>query len=205
MTGASSGIGEHTARALAAAGARVVLVARRAELVDTTAGELREHGHHAWAYTADLGTPDGARQLRSRVLTDLGVPDAIVNNAGAGRFLRIEETSLEEAVDMMNAPYFASFFTTRVFIEEMLDRGSGTIVMVNSPVAWMPWPGAVGYAAARYAVRGLTDALRQDLRGTGLVVGQVTPAASTALLRRQSWRVRTHPHRRTAARLGHPQ
>lgn len=98
-----------------------------------------------------------------------------MNNAGAGAFRAIEETSPAEARAQMALPYFAAFDVTRAFIEPMLERGSGIVFQVNSPVAVIPWPGAVGYAAARYALRGFTEALRQDLHGTGIRVGSLTP------------------------------
>jgi short-subunit dehydrogenase len=176
VTGASSGIGAATVRALAAERVRLVLMARRAEPLEQLANEIRSTGGEAYAVAADLGQHAAVAAAAERVLGEIGVPDVIVNNAGAGRFLFIDETDPEEAVQMMAVPYFATFFVTRAFIEPMLQRGSGTILMVNSPVAIVPWPGAIGYAAARYAVRGFTDALRQDLRGTGLRVSSVTPA-----------------------------
>lgn len=175
VTGASSGIGARTAEVLAGAGAHVVLVARNARAIELVAVDLRARGLAATAVAADLGRREDVAQMGRYVLAELGVPDAIVNNAGAGRFLRIEETDPAEAEEMMAAPYFAAFFTTRVFIEPMLARGTGAVLMVNSPVSVMPWPGAVGYASARVALKGFTEALRQDLRGTGLVVSSVTP------------------------------
>jgi short-subunit dehydrogenase len=176
VTGASSGIGAATTRALAREGARVVLVAREPEQLEKVAEEVRQSGAEAHAVAADLGLHEEVAAAAERVLGDIGVPDVVVNNAGAGRFLFIDETDPEEAVRMMAVPYFAAFFVTRAFIEPMLARGSGTILMVNSPVSIVPWPGAIGYAAARYALRGFTQALRQDLRDTSLHVTSVTPA-----------------------------
>lgn len=170
VTGASAGIGEAVARRCAAAGASVAVVARRA---DRLAALEREIG--ARAYVADLSKADDVEAFCERLLITQGVPDIVVNNAGAGRFLAMEETSNAEAVEQMALPYFAAFFVTRGFIEPMLARGSGVIMQVNSPVALVPWPGAVGYAASRFALRGFTEALRQDLWGTGIRVGSVTP------------------------------
>ncbi|MBA4025747.1 MAG: short-chain dehydrogenase [Gordonia sp.] len=175
VTGASSGIGAQTARVLARAGAHVILVARSAGAIESIALDLRDQGLAATAVAADLGQRDDASRMAQYVLDEIGIPDAIINNAGAGRFLRIEETDPAQAEEMMAAPYFAAFLTTRMFIEPMLARGTGTVLMVNSPVSIMPWPAAVGYASARFALKGFTEALRQDLRGTGLVVSSVTP------------------------------
>lgn len=176
VTGASSGIGAAVARALARAGAAVILVARGAEGLEGVAEEIRRGGGIAHVVPADAGAWEQVSTAADRVLADVGVPDAIVNNAGAGRFLFLDETDADEAVQMMAVPYFAAFFMARAFLPAMLDRGTGTILQVNSAVSAICWPGAVGYTAARYALRGFTAALRQDLRGTGVRVSSVTMA-----------------------------
>jgi len=180
VTGASGGIGAATARLLAREGAKVVLVARSHEALEAVAAEIRAAGGEAFAVSADLGAPGAVELLMRDVLGVHGVPDLLVNNAGAGRWLFTDETPPEEAVTMMAAPYFAAFFATRAFLPKMLERGSGTIVNVNSPVALMPWPGATGYAAARWALRGFTEALRQDLAGTGVGVMHFVPGKTSS-------------------------
>ena len=176
VTGASSGIGAATAAALAAAGAEVILVARTPGPLTKTAELIRSRGGQAHDFPADLTSYSEVKDLADQVLGDIGVPDIIVNNAGAGRFLFLDETDPEDAVQMMAAPYFAAFFVSRAFVTPMIARGSGNILQINTPAATVPWPGAVGYASARYAVRGFTESLRQDLRGTGIRVSSVTPA-----------------------------
>jgi uncharacterized protein len=172
ITGASTGIGAATARAMNEAGARVALVARSEDKLRELAGGLKD-GH---AYPADVSDADAVGAMAERVRQELGVPDVIVNNAGAGRWLFIEETDPDEWVRMNQVPYFAAFFVTRAFIEGMLARGSGRIVNVNTPVSSLPWPGAVGYGSARWGVRGFTATLRADLRGTGVGVTEIVPA-----------------------------
>ncbi len=176
VTGASRGIGKSAAAALARAGGRVALIARSPEIEQVAAAIA---GGQARGYVADLGNAAEVSEVSQRIVKDLGAPDIVVNNAGAGRWLHIEETPPEEAEAMMAAPYFAAFYVTRAFLPAMLQRGSGTIVNINSPVAWLPWPGAIGYSAARWAMRGFNEALRMDLRGTGvrvleIVLGKVT-------------------------------
>ncbi len=195
ITGASAGIGEATARRFVRAGARVVLLARRADRLEALAAELNaaagagpdvagagaasdllaERGPRAVAYPVDLADPDASAEVCARILAEQGVPDVVINNAGAGRFQSIEETSPEEAHAQMALPYFAAFHVTRGFVEPMMARGRGVVFQINSPVSIVAWPGAVGYAAARWAVRGFTQALRQDLHGTGVQVGSLTP------------------------------
>lgn len=170
VTGASSGIGEAITRRLARDGMKVVLLARRAERLQALAAEI-----DGVAYAVDLSDGDATATVCRRILAEHGVPDVVVNNAGAGRFTSIEETSNAEAHEQMALPYFAAFHITRGFIEPMLARDSGIIFQINSPVSVVPWPGAVGYAAARFALRGFTEALRQDLWRTGIDVGSLTP------------------------------
>jgi uncharacterized protein len=167
VTGASSGIGAATARALADAGARVILVARRARELEKVAGSI---GRQATAFPADLSDASAVSAMATRVNSEVGTPDIIVNNAGAGQWKFVEETTPAEAVQMMAVPYFAAFFVTHAFMPAMLRRGTGHIVNVSSVGSRFVWPGATAYIAARWAVRGFTEALRADLSGTGIHV-----------------------------------
>ncbi len=135
VTGASSGIGAATARAMSARGATVLLVARRQAALREVAASLP--------------------------------------GLGAGRWLWIEETSNEEFLAQVAVPFHAAFFVTRAFIEPMLERGTGWVVNVNSPISSVAWPGAMGYGAARWAMRGFDECLAADLRGTGIGVTAV--------------------------------
>src|SRR5688500_5761481 len=172
ITGASFGIGRATAKAMARAGARVVLLARSAAPLASLASEI---GDGAYPYAVDLADARAVDAVVPAILRDHGVPDIVVNCAGAGRWLSVEETTPDEAVQMMAAPYFAAFFVTRAFLPRMLQRGSGRFVNVGSPAARLTFPGATGYIAARWALQGFTEALRVDLRGTGLGVTSVIP------------------------------
>ncbi len=165
VTGASSGIGAATARALAAQGYRVVLTARRREALEAVAGQL---GDAAVVEPCDAGDGDAVLKMAARVRREHGAPDVIVNSAGAGQWKRIEDTSPDEAQGMMAAPYFAAFNVTHAFMADMLARGAGVVIHVGSPVSIMTWPHCPGYAAARWALRGLHEALCDDLAGTGV-------------------------------------
>lgn len=177
ITGASSGIGAAAAKLAAQEGAHVILVARSADKLDRVADEIRHRGGRAAAYPADLTDPQVVSATAERIMTDVGTPDVLFNNAGAGRWLYAEETSMSEAVGMMAAPYFAAFFVTRAFLPAMLQRSSGLIINMTSLAAYLTWPGATAYTAARWAVRGFTEGLRADLNGTGVRTMLVSFAA----------------------------
>ncbi|AKU18242.1 SDR family NAD(P)-dependent oxidoreductase [Luteipulveratus mongoliensis] len=175
VTGASSGIGAATAEKLAARGAHVVLIARGEDALNERVRVIEEAGGRASALTCDLSDPAQVRRLAESITELVGTPDVLVNNAGAGRFLYLHETEPEELLAMTAMPYTAALLLTRELVGAMVQRGSGRIVNVNSPVSRLPWAGATGYAAARWALRGMTRALRLDLRGTGVGVSEVIP------------------------------
>ncbi len=178
ISGASSGIGEATARALARQDYRVVLIARNRSRLEAIAASI---GEQAVVKACDAADGDAVLAAAERVLRDYGIPDVVVNAAGAGEWKRIEHTTPAESVDMMRAPYFAAFNLTHAFMAPMLGRGSGVILHVGSPVSIFTWPSCTGYAAARWALRGMHEALCDDLHGTGVhschvVFGKVSSA-----------------------------
>jgi NADP-dependent 3-hydroxy acid dehydrogenase YdfG len=165
VTGASSGVGAATAAVLVKRGYRVVMIARSADKLADLAATL---GVLAIATPANAASEVEMGPLATRILADYGPPDLIVNSAGAGQWKRIEDTTEAEAREMMDAPYMAAFVTTRLFLPAMIERGAGVILHVNSPASIATWPASVGYSAARWALRGLHEALAQDLAGSGV-------------------------------------
>lgn len=169
ITGASSGIGAATAMALAKSGAKVILVARSEERLQTLCHQINIAGGQAHYLVADLSDRTSVQSLAQQVLRDFGVPDILINNAGAGRWLTVEETQAGEAEQMMALPYFAAFNITRALLPDMKAHG-GAIVNVNSVAVGLTWPGAVAYSAARAALGAFSDGLAAELRGTGVTV-----------------------------------
>jgi short-subunit dehydrogenase len=175
ITGASYGIGAALARAVAPAGGQVLLLARSQDALDRVAAEVQSCGGQAHVYPVDLADAVAVERVARAIEAEVGTPDILVNNAGVGRWLFLEETDPAEAQAMMAVPYFAALYVTRAFLPAMVRRGSGQIVNINSPASLVAWPGATAYTAARWALRGFTEALRADLRGTGLRVTAVIP------------------------------
>jgi short-subunit dehydrogenase len=170
ITGAGSGIGEATARALAARGSHVLLLDRDRRRLDLVADAIRDQGHWADSYVIDLSDAEAIATTVAQLVASHGCPDVLVNNAGAGRWLSILETSAEEAAQMITVPYLGAFNLTREVLPGMLTRGSGQIVNVTSVAARLSWPGAVAYSGGRAAMQGFTNALRADLYGSGIGV-----------------------------------
>jgi uncharacterized protein len=174
ITGASSGIGAATAKAAAAERATLVLLARNQTKLEQVAVDVRRGGAAVYTYAVDLTVADAVAEVAKSIIAEVGSPDIIFNNAGMGKWLTVEETSPDEAVNMMASPYFAAFFVTRAFLPEMRRRNSGYIVNMTSAASRMAWPGATAYTAARWAMRGFTEGLRADLTGTGVRTMLVT-------------------------------
>jgi uncharacterized protein len=170
VTGGSSGIGAATALALAARGAAVSLIARNQARLDGVAARVRAAGGRAETYAADLADSDQVRRAARSVIERMGVPDILINNAGAGRWLPIEETSADDLAAMVAVPFLAAFNLTRELLPGFRTRGSGHIVNVGSVGSFMAWPSAAGYIATRWAMRGFTEALRAEVDGTGIGV-----------------------------------
>jgi short-subunit dehydrogenase len=170
VTGASSGIGEATARRYGASGARVLLLARNADRLDDVAHAIRKDGGAASPYPVDLADSGAIEEVSARIASEAGTPDILINNAGAGRWLPLIETTAEEVLAMIEVPYLAAFNLTRAFLPKMLARRSGAIACITSPASYVAWPNAAAYTAARAALRGFTEALRADVKGSGLTV-----------------------------------
>jgi short-subunit dehydrogenase len=173
VTGASSGIGAATARALAARGASVILVARNAERLTAVAAGIGASGGRASTCVADLARPEEVGRVTRLVQQQHGIPDILVNNAGAGRWLPIVDTSADELAAMVAVPFLAAFNVTRAFLPGMRQRGTGHIVNVTSIASFLVWPGAGAYISARWAMRGFSEALRAEVHRSGIGVSLV--------------------------------
>lgn len=168
VTGASSGIGAATARLLGSLGWTVALVARRADRLAEVAADIEATGGRGIVESIDASDGSAVDAMAQRVLEVAGTPDAIVHSAGAGVWRWMEETSHDDLTAMLGAPFLAAWNVSHAFMPALLARRRGVIVHVGSPASVAPWPGATGYTTSRWALRGLHEALRQDLAGTGV-------------------------------------
>lgn len=171
VTGASSGVGAAIAKAMAKAGAaEILLLARNEEALKKAASEVEVAGVAARIFPVDLSDSEQTLDTARRIMADVGVPDILVNNAGSGQWKFLDETSPAEIEAMMALPYFAAAWLTSAFLPAMRQRGSGHVVNISSVASRIVWPGATAYTAARWAMRGLSEALRADLYGSGIGV-----------------------------------
>ena len=180
VTGASRGIGEAVARSLAAAGARVALVARRRELLERLAAEL---GGGAFAVPCDLRQARPVRDaIRSIHATLGGPPRILVNDAGLFRVAPLDEFATGDFEAMISVNLVAAFRLIRAFLPAMRAAGSGHIVTIGSVADRSAWPGNAGYAASKYGARAVHEVLRAETRGSGVRATLVSPGATDTAL-----------------------
>ena len=178
VTGASSGIGRATARRLAAEGMNVVLAARREDRLAALAVELEADGARVLAVPTDLREEASILALFRAAREHLGGVDVLVNNAGLGHDAPLTSGSTEAWREMLEVNVLGLCVCTREAIADMRLRGdTGHVVHVSSMAAHRVPPGSGVYSATKYAVRSLTEGLRQELRelGSGVRVTAVSP------------------------------
>jgi len=176
VTGASRGIGEAIAKSLAAAGARVALVARDRAALETLAAAL---GNGAFAVPGDLMDGDAVHAAAKTIDSTFGSPVSIlVNNAGLFRVDAVHELAPEDFKAMMDVNLFAPHMFVREFLPAMLAAKRGHVVSIGSVADRSALPGNGGYSATKFAVRALHEALRAETKGTGVRATLVSPSAT---------------------------
>jgi NADP-dependent 3-hydroxy acid dehydrogenase YdfG len=173
ITGASSGIGEATARALSAEGYRVALLARRLDRIQALAAEL---GDGALAIEADVTDRDSLVAAAERVEKELGRVDVLINNAGV---MLLGPFSAELSSDyrrMIETNLLGAITTTEVFLAQLIADGGGDLVNLSSVAGRTARPGNAVYAATKWGMNGWSESLRQQLQ-PGVRVIVIEPGA----------------------------
>jgi short-subunit dehydrogenase len=174
ITGASSGIGEASARAFAAAGARLILSSRRpAELERVRQSCVRPAEHTV--LPLDLARPDTFAAAVADATRLTGPIDILVNNGGVSQRALAVDASLEVERALMEVDYFGTVALTKAVLPVMLARRSGHIVVVSSVMGYLGTPGRSSYAAAKHALHGYFDSLRAEVWRQGILVTLVCP------------------------------
>jgi short-subunit dehydrogenase len=175
VTGASSGIGRALARALAAEGAKVGLIARRKEQLDALAGEIAAAGGTAAAAAADVGDRGQVRDAVEEVRQRLGPVDLMVANAGVGAPTLVDPMNVGDVEKMLRVNVLGVVYAVDAVLPEMLHRGRGHVAAVSSLAAYKGLPGESAYCASKAAVNTFLEGLRIQLRGRGVSVTTVCP------------------------------
>ena len=180
ITGASSGIGEGTAVALAAAGATVALAARRGDRLEKIAERIEDAGGRAVPIVGDMTVEADAIRVVEETVEKLGGIDILINSAGIMQAGGIENADLEEYRSVFNVNLFGTVYTCKAAVPHMLKQGGGDIITISSLAGRKGGPLTNAYAASKHAVNSMTDAMRQELGGRNIRVCILMPGATTS-------------------------
>lgn len=175
ITGASAGIGQASARALAREGARLVLTARRPERLDALIDEAREHGSDGVTVIGDARDEATALKSVEAAKSAFGRIDILINNVGVGNYKQLVDTSLDDYVDMMDANVRSTFLFSRRVVPVMIEQREGLILMISSMAGVYGFAGEAVYCATKFAQIGFAQGLDKELRPHGIKVGTICP------------------------------
>ncbi len=176
VTGASAGLGAQLCRDLARAGAVVAGLARDGERLAAVAHGLREHSPRSLTITCDVADTRALRAALTRVATELGPIDILVNNAALDPAVRLVDISEEDFRRTFDVNFFAPVAATLAVMESMVGRGRGTVVNVSSDGGRLPSPGPGAYPSSKAALSAFSESISFRLASKGVRVHVVYPA-----------------------------
>ena len=175
ITGASSGIGEATAIALAAEGAKVVIAARRVERLEAVAKQIIDHGGQALSIVSDITDEAQAKNVIQKAYAEFGHIDILVNNAGISFPGRIENTDPSNWRKMIDINVLALMYTTHIALPIFKAQKSGHIVNISSVAGRIARAGMAGYNVTKWGVNAFSEALRQEVYQDNIRVTIIEP------------------------------
>ena len=177
ITGASSGLGEATARLLSSQGATVVLGARRTERIESLATELNSKGGRALAVTVDVTRPEQVQALVDTAVKAYGRIDVMINNAGLMPHSPLERRKLDDWNQMIDVNIKGVLYGIAAALPYMQEQKSGHFINVSSVAGHKVRPGSAVYAATKHAVRVISEGLRQEVKPYNIRTTVISPGA----------------------------
>jgi NAD(P)-dependent dehydrogenase (short-subunit alcohol dehydrogenase family) len=179
VTGASQGIGQAIAEAFAEEpDARIALAARSEDKLDGVAEACQSLGAETLVVPTDVTDEAAVAHLADTVTAQWGVPDVLVNNAGAFTYAPLDELTLDGFREQIDVNLTGTFAVTQAFLPAMRERGSGHLFFMGSVASLQAYPGNAGYCAAKHGVRGLARVVREETKDEGVRVTTVIPGAT---------------------------
>jgi short-subunit dehydrogenase len=180
ITGASSGIGLELAKCFANDGSRLILIARNQTALNTLAEELqRKNKIETVVLPTDLSQPDAPRQIFDTLAAKKIPVDVLVNNAGFGLHGSFAELSLPHQLEIVKVNVAALVELTGLFLPQMIQRKTGGILNVGSVAGFVPGPYMAIYYASKAFVQSFSEALAEELNGSGITVNVLCPGPTT--------------------------
>lgn len=181
ISGASSGIGREIARRHCAEGGNLLLVARRTEKLEELRRELSEtSGAEIRLFSKDLSRPEAAEEIFRTVITEGIEVDYLINNAGFGGFGPFHESDWDREAQMIDLNVRSLTHMTKLFLPAMVARGSGKVMNVASTAAFQPGPLMAVYYATKAYVLSFSEALANEVAGTGVTVTALCPGPTAS-------------------------
>ena len=175
ITGASAGIGQASARALAREGAKLVLTARRKGRLEQLAADAKKLGTEAVTVIGDAREEETAKEAVAAALKAFGRIDILIANAGMGNYKNLVDTSAAEYDEMMDSNVRSGFLFARHIVPAMIARKDGLILFVSSMAGVYGFAGEATYCATKFAQVGFAQGLDKELRPHGIKVGTICP------------------------------
>ena len=175
VTGGSQGIGREVALLLAAEGADLVIAARRTEVLERTAAELRSLGHRVVGVRGDVATPDGPAAIADAALAAFGRVDIVINNAGKGHNKPLEALTDDDWQASLALNLMSAVRMCRALVPQMRDRGWGRIVNISTRVALEPDPYFAAYGAAKAGLVNFSKNLANAYSRDGVLTNSIVP------------------------------
>jgi len=175
ITGGSRGLGEAMAKALAAAGARIALVARDRARLEKVHSDILAHGGAAELFVADVTREDEVAKMAEEVKARFGRPQILINNAGINIRKNLVDFTLEEFRSVLDASLISTFLMCRAFVPGMKGSGYGRILNMSSTMSHVSLAGRTPYSSAKAGLLGFTKALALELAADAITVNGISP------------------------------
>ena len=171
ITGATGGIGRHTAKLLASSGANLFITGRDSNKLQQLATELSLPSHCMLA--ADLTLPEAVEQLKNQYFSVYAGIDVLVNASGIGIIKQLEQLSGEEFLKTIHINLYAPFLLLKAFLPAMKEQKKGLIINIPGVLGKVPMAGAAAYSASKYGLVGMMQSVREELKRTDIRITSI--------------------------------
>lgn len=185
VTGASSGIGEATARLFAKNGSRVILAARSEEKLKTIISEIKTSGYEADYVKTDVTKEDECRTLIDKTVEKYGTVNILINNAGVSMRAPFDKVNLDVLRTLMEVNFWGTVYCTRYALPYLITN-KGSVVGVSSVAGFHGLPGRTGYSASKFAIHGFLETIRIENLKRGLHVMIIAPGFTASEIRKHA-------------------